>query len=44
MRAHKHMHAPARSTEMFQILFDLGDYAGIYRENHGAYLKAANEL
>jgi hypothetical protein len=29
---------------MFQILFDLEDYAGTYRETRDAYLKAANEL
>merc|ERR1711898_69458 len=39
-----YMGAPARSTEMFQILFDLEDYAGTYRETRDAYLKAANEL
>ena len=27
-----------------QILFDLEDYAGTYRETRDAYLKAANEL
>ena len=30
--------------KMFQILFDLEDYAGTYRETRDAYLKAANEL
>merc|ERR1712167_448769 len=40
----EYMGAPARSTEMFQILFDLEDYAGTYRETRDAYLKAANEL
>jgi len=31
-------------TAKFQILFDLEDYAGTYRETRDAYLKAANEL
>ena len=29
---------------MFALLFDLGDYATIYRATRDAYLKAANEL
>ena len=29
---------------MFQILFDLEDYADTYRETRGACLKAVNEL
>ena len=29
---------------MFQILFDLEDYAGTYCETRDVYLKAANEL
>jgi hypothetical protein len=32
------------AAKMFQILFDLEDYAGTYRETRDAYLKAANEL
>ncbi len=29
---------------MFQLLFDLGDYATTYRGTRDAYLQAANEL
>ena len=32
------------AAEMFQLLFDLGDYATTYRATRDAYLKAANEL
>ena len=32
------------SAQMFQLLFDLGDYATTYRATRDAYLKAANEL
>ena len=34
----------ARLEQMFQLLFDLGDYATTYRATRDAYLKAANEL
>jgi len=30
------------SLQMFQLLFDLGDYATTYRATRDAYLKAAN--
>eukprot|EP00283_Hemiselmis_rufescens_P000205 CAMPEP_0173470274 /NCGR_PEP_ID=MMETSP1357-20121228/77789_1 /TAXON_ID=77926 /ORGANISM="Hemiselmis rufescens, Strain PCC563" /LENGTH=60 /DNA_ID=CAMNT_0014438543 /DNA_START=522 /DNA_END=704 /DNA_ORIENTATION=+ len=29
---------------MFQLMFDLGEYATTYRATRDAYLKAANEL
>ena len=32
------------AVAMFQLLFDLGDYATTYRATRDAYLKAANEL
>ena len=32
------------SVKMFQLMFDLGEYATTYRATRDAYLKAANEL